>query len=396
MSDPVRFLTAFGQALAAASLYSPGHPARERSLDNAFEQLSLLIDEDPQPTFSFLEGEVIYRQQRVRELKEWDWGVRLAKVDVQRIEFIAPVTHEDFGRFISDIYGRLSQISDDSAEARQLGRASIRFGPINVKGVDQEATAEATITATIAYSLSDEVETIKWMHDQVAHTDGLPLAEAEAVVRSLSLAMHGESRIFLPLLQLKEYDQYTTTHSSNVSVLAMALAESLGLDDTEVRAFGTAGLLHDLGKIRIPREILVKPGQFTDTEREVMRRHPADGARIILEREKGLDLAAVVAYEHHIMLNGGGYPKFKFDRECHRASKLVHVCDVYDALCTNRPYRDAWNSEVALDYLEQKAGTEFDPQIVLAFTGMLRGASQQRVAYPEPAGTETIDLSSEL
>jgi putative nucleotidyltransferase with HDIG domain len=396
MSDPVRFLTALGQALATASLYSPGHPARERALDNAYEQLGLLIGEDPRPTFSFLEGEVIYQQQRVRELKEWDWGVRLAKVDVQRIEFVAPVTHEDFSQFIADMYGRIAQIPTDTSEARQLGRASIRFGLISVKGVDQEAAAEATITATIAYSLSEEVDTIKWMHDQVERTGGLPLAEAEAVVRSLSLAMHGESRIFLPLLQLKEFDQYTTTHSSNVSVLAMALAEHLGFGDTEVRALGTAGLLHDLGKVRIPREILVKPGQFSDKEREIMRRHPADGARIILEREKGLDLAAVVAYEHHIMLNGGGYPKFRFDRVCHHASKLVHVCDVYDALCTNRPYRDAWHSEVALDYLEQKAGTEFDPYIVASFAGMLRNASQQRVAYPEPAGTETIDLSAEI
>jgi len=110
-----------------------------------------------------------------------------------------------------------------------------------------------------------------------------------------------------------------------------------------------------------------------------MRRHPVDGAKIILEREKRLDTAAVVAYEHHIMLNGGGYPTFKFPRDCHFASKLVHVCDVYDALCTNRPYREAWHSEMALAYLEEKAGVEFDATIITAFAAMARNSSFQRV-----------------
>jgi putative two-component system response regulator len=80
----------------------------------------------------------------------------------------------------------------------------------------------------------------------------------------------------------------------------------------------------------------------------------------------------VVAYEHHIMLNGGGYPTFRFRRDCHHASKLVHVCDVYDALRTNRPYREAWPQEKTLSYLKDRAGTEFDPELVTAFVRMMR------------------------
>ena len=118
-----------------------------------------------------------------------------------------------------------------------------------------------------------------------------------------------------------------------------------------------------------------------------MRQHPIEGARIILEREKRLDLAAVVAYEHHIMLNGGGYPSLHFQRECHYASRLVHVCDVYDALCTNRPYRDAWMAEVALAYLEERSGVEFDADITMGFVSMMRQWSYQRVVMPHSAGT---------
>jgi putative nucleotidyltransferase with HDIG domain len=199
----------------------------------------------------------------------------------------------------------------------------------------------------------------------------LPLAEAEAVVRSLSLAMHGDRAVVLPLLSLRRYDEYTTTHSLNVCVLSMALAEWVGLGARDVRAFGVAGLLHDIGKTRIPAEILNKPGRLLPEEREVMNRHPVEGARIIVASEEKLDLAAVVAYEHHVMLNGGGYPKFDYPREGHQASKMVHVCDVYDALRTNRPYRASWASKKVLDYIEERAGTEFDAEVGRSFGKMM-------------------------
>jgi putative nucleotidyltransferase with HDIG domain len=191
-------------------------------------------------------------------------------------------------------------------------------------------------------------------------------------VRSLSVAMHGEQQIIVPLLRLREFDEYTTTHSMNVSVLTMALAEWLGMGPRDVRAFGVAGLLHDLGKVKIPQEILNKSGRLLPEERLLMNSHPAEGAKMILLAQQELDLAAVVAYEHHIMINGGGYPRFTYDRACHQASRLVHVCDVYDALRTNRPYRDAWPADKILAYVEERSGVEFDGQIAHAFTRMIR------------------------
>ncbi len=380
MSDAFRFLTAVGQALATATLYTPGHPARERSVDTAFDALNRLLEQDPRPRFNFLEGDVVYGPEVLRQLKDWEWGERLAKVQVQRMEFEAPVPREEFADFLLDLCQRLAQQQVDTAEIRQMREGKIRYGPIQVRAGEEAALlSQGAATATISYALDEEVETINWLHEQVQQTDSLPLLEAEAVVRSLAVAMHSQGQMFMPLLQLKEFDQYTTTHASNVAVLAMALGEQLELGSGLVRALGTAGLMHDLGKVRIPHEILVKPGAFTDNEREVMRRHPVDGARILLDRQKGMELAAVVAYEHHIMLNGDGYPHFHFGRECHYASKLVHVCDVYDALCTNRPYREAWPSEIALNYLEEKASMEFDPDIVTAFCTMMRESSHQRV-----------------
>jgi putative nucleotidyltransferase with HDIG domain len=190
-------------------------------------------------------------------------------------------------------------------------------------------------------------------------------------------------------VMLKDFDQYTTTHACNVSVLSMGLAEKLGLSRAEIRAFGVAGLLHDIGKVRIPHEILTKPGRLTPEEIAIMSKHPAEGARLLIEREKGMQLAAVVAYEHHVCLDGRGYPQFHNDRGCHMASRIVHVCDVYDALSTNRPYRKPWSSEQSLHYLEEKAGTEVDPVVASAFAELVRGATLAKIPMPEDGAVVT-------
>lgn len=245
---------------------------------------------------------------------------------------------------------------------------------------------------TTIMRLDEEIAAVQYIHERVRDQARLPVLEADGVVRSLSVAMHGamhgESELLLPLLTLEEFDQYPTTHCLNVSVLTMALAERLGLGARDIRTFGVAGLLHDLGNVKVPQEILSKRGKLTDDERTVMENHTVDGAKLIIASDRELDLAAAVAYEHHIMLNGGGYPKRHYPREVHKASTLVHVCDVYDALRTDRPYRAAWESETVLQYIEEKAGSEFEPGIAAKFVEMMRALEGRvsRIAYPGSVG----------
>ncbi len=372
-AEAARFLNSFAQALATMALYSEGHPARERVVDSSYEQLQLLQEKDPRPLFSFLGYDVIYGQVALRELKEWDWGQRLANAGVQRLEFSSSVQRDEYEGFLDEVLARLTLGAIDSATRSPERRSTIKFGAIGVKGTEGVVRPEDLLpTATIQYSLGEEADTIRWLHDEVQSRGELPLIEAESVVRSLAVAMHGDRDIVIPLLQLKEFDQYTTTHSLNVCVLAMALAEFIGLGPKDVRGFGVAGLLHDLGKVRIPKDVLTKPGKLTDDEWTIMRRHPVDGAKIIYESDRQLDLASAVAYEHHIMINGGGYPSRHFHRECHKASKLVHICDVYDALRTNRPYREAWESERVLAQIQSGAGPDFDAELATSFIQMMR------------------------
>ena len=369
MNEAIQFLSALAQAVATMTLYREGHPARERAIDAGYQALLDLDATLPNPTFTFLGDEIICGTQPLRELKQWDWAIRLSNIGIQRLEVEHGVERSEFEDFLEEVLARLTAGSASTAEARQMRQSRIKFGTVGVKGEALEGGD--VITASMAYSMGVEAETVRWLHDEVKKHNVLHLGEAEAIVRSLTVAMHADRQMLIPLLKLREFDEYTTTHALNVSVLTMALAEFIGLSPRDVRAFGVAGLLHDIGKTRVPLDILTKPGKLEPEERALMNNHTIDGARIIIETEEHLDLAAVVAYEHHIMLDGGGYPTLRFRRDCHYASKLVHVCDVYDALRTIRPYRGAWAAEKVVSYLKEKAGTEFDPEIATAFIGMM-------------------------
>ena len=395
MSDPIRFLVSFGQAVSTMALYNEGHPARERAVDRSYRCLRDLQAHDPLPRFSFLGEETIYQETALRELGDWEWGTRLAQAGVQRIELDTNVTREQYEEFLEEMMARITLSVIDTSEARTNRATGIKVGALGIRGETREIQEKLDApvpVATISYSLSEEAASIQSMHRDVQERGKLPLAEAEAVVRSLSMAMHGDQQMILPLLQLREFDEYTTTHSLNVSVLVMALTESLGLGQQDIRTFGIAGLLHDLGKVHVPQDILNKPGKLTDEERNVMQQHPVMGAKMIIESGRRLDLAAAVAHEHHIMINGHGYPTYHYRRDCHKASKLVHVCDVFDALRTRRPYRDAWEQERVLTYIEERAGTEFEPEAATAFVTMMRKVASgiQRSPMPPANGSEPV------
>jgi putative nucleotidyltransferase with HDIG domain len=385
MSEPARFLTSLSTALSTLALYHDGHPAVQRGLDVAYRELADLQTARGALVFTFLPEEVLFGRELVPELERWEWSSRFAKGGVERLEIDGVVSPPQFERFVAHLAAVLGLAGDARADLWQGGPEGIRFGRVRLDAGGHEARpAPALPVARLTYSLREEREAVTWVHQEVSAGHSIPLLEAYGVVRSLSLAMHGGQAMRLPLLQLKEFDQYTTTHSMNVAVLSMALGEFLGSPPAAVRAFGLAGLLHDLGKIRIPREILVKPGKLTPQERAVVEAHPADGARLILQGNEPLDLAAVVAYEHHRYHDGGGYPHMHYHRGAHQASRLVHVCDVYDALRTKRPYRDAWSSTEALTYIQGRAGSEFDPAMVAAFMEMMH-RWDDRIALQEIA-----------
>ncbi|MEO7997739.1 MAG: HD domain-containing phosphohydrolase [Gemmatimonadaceae bacterium] len=388
MKAAVEFLTSLGQALAAMSLYAPGHNMRVAARQQLYENLLRVIPSRGVVRFSFLHGDAIVGSEVLSALRTWDWSRKLSAAGIQRIEVdaVPEPTNDDLEGLLQALHRRLQ--TKDGSTMQTIAVRGLRAGSLALyenESVEEpmESIVDGRAEPTPP-SLTEETEAVRWVHDEAARGKAMPLTEVEGVVHGLAAAMHRDQHVLMPLLTLKTFDQYTTTHSCNVSMLSMGLAEQLGFAAADTRAVGTAALLHDIGKVRVPAEILVKTGRLTDDEMKQMQRHPVEGARMLSQRGHGHALAAVVAYEHHIWTNGkGGYPDFRYPRRCHYASRLVHVCDVYDALSTRRPYREAWPRERTLALLQDRAGIEFDVEIVDAFVAMSVRTKESRTPLEE-------------
>lgn len=215
-------------------------------------------------------------------------------------------------------------------------------------------------------------EAVVWIFDRIRSGGQLPVMEAEAAANALYVAMRPEGKVTVPLLALHDMDEYPVVHCINVALLAMGAAEVLKLEESGVRAIGLAGLLYDIGMVRVPNELSFKAGELTEDERAIMMRHPADGAVIILEADGSLDLAAVAAYEHHIRVDGSGYPAMIYRRASHQVSRLIAVCDSYHALSCPRPFRAAWPADAITSFLQQRSGVDYDTEMIAAVTNLVR------------------------
>lgn len=192
-------------------------------------------------------------------------------------------------------------------------------------------------------------------------TDGCDLL-VEEIVGSI-----GRNRgALLSLIRLKTQDEYTYLHSVAVCTLMVALARTLGLPDHAVHEAGLAGLLHDMGKARIPLEVLNKPGRLTDVEFAMIRKHPEWG-HAILKQAPGVPASALdVCWHHHEKVDGSGYPKGLKDGQISLLAKMGAVCDVYDAVTSVRTYKDAWDPGEAVRQMAQWKG-HFDQRVFQAF-----------------------------
>jgi putative nucleotidyltransferase with HDIG domain len=209
----------------------------------------------------------------------------------------------------------------------------------------------------------------------------------DGLVLAIGQAIHATRGSWIPLAALRSHDAYTVTHITNVATLAMALADALGLNDRFVRDLGTAALLHDVGKLEVPAEILNCPTRLNDQQLALMRRHPEDGARILMAAPGVPDLAIIVAFEHHLHQNGGGYPTVPASWRIHLASTITHVADVYDALRSDRPYRKGLAAEVVAQMMLADAETVFDTAVLQVFLERVA----PRLRWVDPSAPESRD-----
>jgi HD-GYP domain-containing protein (c-di-GMP phosphodiesterase class II) len=157
----------------------------------------------------------------------------------------------------------------------------------------------------------------------------------------------------------------------NTAILAMSFSEWLGLGGEETRAVGRAALLHDIGMARVPGDVF-RVEALSEAGRSGVARHPEEGARLLMSRSSELDLAATTAYEHHLRIDGTGYPARRFHPEPHYISRVIAVCGGYDALRSERCYRPARDAATALREIETGKGSAYDPAIATSFVTMMQ------------------------
>ena len=187
------------------------------------------------------------------------------------------------------------------------------------------------------------------------------------MVEDISDSVLRSPNALINLARIKNADEYTFMHSVAVCALMVALARQLGLDERQTRQAGFAGLFHDVGKALIPLEILNKPGKLTEEEFNIVKTHPARG-HALLSASPGIDPAVLdVCLHHHEKTDGSGYPKGDPDERISLFAKMGAVCDVYDAITSNRPYKKGWDPAESLHRMAEWADGHFDPRVFQAF-----------------------------
>jgi len=187
------------------------------------------------------------------------------------------------------------------------------------------------------------------------------------------------ARIRALMERLAEKDAYTEGHTRRVAMLSVRVGEELGLSAGRLRSLAIGGLLHDIGKLSVPDEILKKPGPLEPDEYDVIRTHTVRGAELVMELGGFRDDVRRMVLGHHERLDGSGYPHGRSGQDIDLETRLLACCDVYDALCSTRVYRDAWSHEQALDLLRAEAGHTLDARCVAALERVLEQMPQPAV-----------------
>jgi len=363
-ADFVRRLAAVTRG---ATLYSSEHPIVQRGIDALTSLCRAGLQKADAVVVGVIGDEFVVNGHRLHNSAATLVGFarELRSQDVEKITFAQGITVDELRTFVIELADRRSPL----AFARRLDTRNIRritIGRIIVDEVD-----EPTGVAAARRVYASAVATAQSLWEQARAGDQPDPHSARKIIDSLARLVSRDRTSLMALTALKRYDNYTFTHMVNVSVLAMAQARSLNLDGALLREFGFAALMHDIGKVNTPTEILNKPDKLTPAEFDVMKRHVVDGAHILRRTPEMPALAPVVAFEHHLRQDLSGYPEKVGHRDLNLCTQIVSIADVYDALRSNRIYREGLPSERIRAIMTQKDSPAFNTKLLRRFINLM-------------------------
>jgi len=318
----------------------------------------------------------------------------LKRVHIEQLRLGMHV-HELCGSWMDHPFWRSTFLLDDPRDMQTILSIGIKEVWIDTaKGLDVEGGAAeeaivAEVEATLAQADTDgnwekRVDTaqeaaravmvcaksrqaVTSMFREARLGKALDAEDALPIVEEISASVLRNPGALIGLARLKDKDDYTYMHSVAVCALMVSLARQLGLEDEQIRHAGMAGLLHDIGKMMIPLEILNKPGKLTDAEFELIKSHPAEGHKMLREGSGISDIALDACLHHHEKVDGGGYPDRLSNGQISLYAKMGAVCDVYDAITSNRPYKNGWEPAESIRKMAEWSAGNYEPVIFQAF-----------------------------
>jgi putative nucleotidyltransferase with HDIG domain len=369
MSRPGEILKGLARARRTTSLYGGDHPVAAATLDELQKgiermltdrsSITLVIHED---TF-FVENTVLLEESLrfyglLTELKERDIGIIeiLSGVETWELKALAEV----IDRKAADV----KRAGGAAAILREQGVRHLEVGPIG----SQVPTDQMTLRVDPRDVYRAALRAVDDLNYQASRELPLELRRARLVVSSLIDIMKEDRFALLGLAALQSYDEETCHHSVNVSILSLLMGSQLELDRPMMTTLGLAALMHDIGKMRVPLEILTKPGKLTPEELQHVRRHTFYGAHLLLNLQGSLRLAMIVAFEHHVNYDRSGYPEIAVKDAPHLLTRIVQIADFYDAVTSSRrAYHRATLPHHAVRSILDEAGRSFDPVLAKVF-----------------------------
>jgi putative nucleotidyltransferase with HDIG domain len=359
-------LRRFAATLRSGQLYSKGHPIIARNLGSLTAAIGSMHQMQPSIVIGIVGEEVIVDDKPARVDGLGTLLRRLKHVGVERITIDRGVTGEEMAALLTGVSTPEPQPGGEPPDFPVFPH--IRLGRVSIAQRVESAQADM---AAFKRLYGEAVSVAEGVWDS-ARTEQQPDATAARnMIDGLAQAVSQNRTALLALATLKDYDNYTFTHMVNVSILTMGQARALGVDGTLLREFGLAALMHDIGKVRTPLEVLNKPDKLTEDEFAIMKRHTVDGAEILRGTADIPTLAPVVAFEHHLRLDGSGYPAGVLRPSLNLCTMLCSIADVYDAMRSQRKYQQAFPSERILDVMKRNDGVQFDQHLVRRFTQLV-------------------------